>query len=131
MRRFAWRKVRLARLPYIGQVMCFTYAILMIWAYRPSEPVLLRAARVGLIALFVLLMPLFITARVGDIGWSRWWAIPFALPWAAGIWVVTSHQAMRVIGIVALGLVASQLPLIVLQSHCNRTKIEEQEIQER
>ena len=86
----------------------------MAW-YKSSEP---YAGYVISLVLTILWAPLWLIAVVGrlkDIGWNRWLALSYILPWIAFFWT-TSRMSARA-SFVVLGVsITVQLPLMLIPS---------------
>jgi uncharacterized membrane protein YhaH (DUF805 family) len=81
--------------------------------YKAPDP---YAVYIFYLVLTILWAPLWLIAVVGrlrDIGWNRWLALAYILPWIAFFWA-TSRMSVRA-SFVALGVsIAVQLPLMLI-----------------
>jgi uncharacterized membrane protein YhaH (DUF805 family) len=94
--------------------------------YKALDP---YAVYVFYLVLVILWAPLWLIAVVGrlnDIGWNRWLALAYILPWIAFFWV-TSRMSVRA-SFVALGVsIAVQLPLMLIPGQSSVTNGEQAE----
>jgi hypothetical protein len=71
----------------------------------------------GMTALYAILWPIATNARLNSMGWSRWWAIGFAVPWLMFYWVGRSVNNLRFFLAALTVLIASQLPLLLIKGN--------------
>jgi uncharacterized membrane protein YhaH (DUF805 family) len=81
--------------------------------YKAPDPYAVYVFYLVLVILWAPLWLIAVAGRLRDIGWNRWLALTYILPWIAFFWA-TSRMSVRA-SFVALGVsIAVQLPLMLI-----------------
>jgi uncharacterized membrane protein YhaH (DUF805 family) len=109
---FLERPKQLPRSAYAFLLLTLLNALLFSSAHAEKKD-LIFYAWIPILVITVVSWPIFTMARLRAIGWSRWWTIAIAIPWAALAWAARSRMLSAYLVAFAIIFVV-HLPLLLV-----------------